>query len=196
MTIDYVWVCIELWSIVINQHVFQKTEILPLATSYIANCYVPDLDYIAKRNKASQKWIPFQNTRLNLDIRPIHQKWQHLKDCIVDTVQHQLLQLHKTICSLWIYAYSSDQLALSACACTACPKHTRKICHFDPSCLGLVQHNTSLPNMLFLFWNRFSFSTLAIACRTLYRLYLHRLIFKVGPFLCLSLLFCHFEFIY
>ena len=41
----------------------------------------------------------------------------------------------KTICFLQIYTITFDRLALSGRACTAFPKHTRKMCHSDPSCL-------------------------------------------------------------
>ena len=49
----------------------------------------------------------------------------------------------KTVSYLQLYTNSFAQLALSDRSCTAFPKHTRKMCHSDPSCLLPVQRNTN-----------------------------------------------------
>ena len=53
----------------------------------------------------------------------------------------------KTICSLRIYTNSFDRLTFNGRACTAFLKHTKKMCHSDPTSLWPVQRNTSWPNI-------------------------------------------------
>ena len=73
----------------------------------------------------------------------------------------------KTICSLQIYTILFDQLALIGHACTAFPKHTKKMCHSNTFCLRPVQHNTSWPNISLIFSNLFSLSIRATTFGTL-----------------------------
>ena len=82
-------------------------------------------DYIKKMNSILEDETKF------LTLGPSCEKDNTSK--IESWIQRRLLELHKkTICSLQIYTISFDRLVLSGRACTAFPKHTRKMCHSDP----------------------------------------------------------------
>ena len=85
--------------------------------------------------------------------QPVQQKWQHFKDRNPNTTPSTAI-CTKTICFLQIYTISIDRLAFSGRACTAFPKHIKKMCHFDSSCLWPVQCNTSWSNISLPFKNQ------------------------------------------
>ena len=119
-------------------------------------------DFIKKMNSILENETKF------LTLGPSSEKDNTSK--IECRIQRRLLQLHKDDllpANLYDLIRPTGSQRPRNHACTAFPKHTKKMCHSDPFCLWPVQHNTSWPKISLLFSNLFSLSVRATAYETL-----------------------------